>query len=149
MVSYLTKEVEKGDVRVVPLLVLTKVIWVICGRSSTCVTKIAFSCVGSCLLKSWSMPKLLREQVGANLSVVRSLRTLKEGLIIDFHTTLTLFRIPLFNSYYRDAENNSLLKESVEKILVKGFIQPVTHVQPLGLYRHLFLIPKNADGWNR
>ena len=77
--------------------------------------------------------------MGSLPSVVKMLR---EGLIFDFHSTLPLSQIPLINSGYQDAEINSPLNEAVDKMLVKGSIEPVTDIHYLGFYSNCFLFPR-------
>ena len=83
-------------------------------------------------------------KAGALPSVVR---TLRDGLLLDFLAKPPLNRKPSINSAYPDMERNLLLLEAVDGMLLKGVIVPVKNVTSPGFYSRLFLVPKKSGGW--
>jgi len=84
------------------------------------------------------------QRLGADPYVVQ---VLKEGYKIPFLSRPPLSRVPLVNSQYSDPLKNNVLRQSVQDMLVKKAIEPVTNSYSEGFYSRLFLVPKKTGEW--
>ena len=77
----------------------------------------------------------------------RVVQILKHGYVLPFQTKPVLSRIPLIDSVYQNMEKNQHLKMSVQGLMIKEAIEPVSKSNSLGFYNRLFLVPKPNNQW--
>ena len=75
------------------------------------------------------------------------LNIITNGYVLPFLSKPNLVKFPLILSEYKARQNDQALATCIQSLLSKNTIERVENVKSLGVYSHLFLVPKPHQRW--